>query len=105
MDELFFTPITPLTYIKGSGIVEDAGKVGENNGISSFGNVVRSMINEAAEAERNFDEQKYLLATGQIDNAQSVTIAGAYAQLSIEMLVNLRNSALEAYQELMRISV
>ncbi len=104
MDELFMTPITPLKYQRGIGLTEETQPKQENP-ISSFGEVFRSMVNEAAEAERNFDKQKYLLATGQIENAQTVTIAGSYAQLTIDMVMNLRNKALEAYQELMRLSV
>lgn len=104
MDELFMTPITQLKYQRGVGLTEGT-QTEQENPVSSFGDVFRSMVNEAAEAERNFDKQKYLLATGQIENAQTVMIAGSYAQLTIDMVMNLRNKALEAYQELMRLNV
>lgn len=103
MDELFITPITPLQFRQGMGITED--KVETDTVAQSFGDVFRSLVSEAAQAERNFDEQKYLLASGQVESAHDLTIAGSYAQLTIDMVVNLRNKALEAYNELMRLSI
>ena len=37
--------------------------------------------------------------------AHSVTIAGSYAQLTVDMLVSLRNKAMESYNELMRMNI
>ena len=51
------------------------------------------------------EDKQYLLATGQIDDAHTVPIAAAEAQLSVDLLVQLRNKAVEAYNELMRISL
>ena len=48
---------------------------------------------------------EYLLATGQLDNPAELTIAGTKAQLSVDLLVQLRNKALDAYTELNRISL
>ena len=46
-----------------------------------------------------------MLATGQTDDAHTEPIAAAKAQLSVELLVQLRNKALEAYNEIMRINL
>ena len=62
-------------------------------------------INNVEMAERDLENKEYLLATGQIDDAHTVPIAAAEAQLSIDLLVSLRNKAVEAYNELMRISL
>ncbi len=104
MEDLFITPITPLQFQKGTGITEN-DKAETGTIVQSFGDVFRSLVSEAAEAERNFDEQKYLMASGQVESAHDLTIAGSYAQLTIDMVVNLRNKALEAYNELMRLSI
>ena len=42
---------------------------------------------------------------GQTDDAHTEPIAAAKAQLSVELLVQLRNRALEAYNEIMRINL
>ena len=49
--------------------------------------------------------QQYLLATGQIEDAHTVMIAASQAQVAVDMLVQLRNKALDSYNELMRISL
>ena len=57
------------------------------------------------DTQKNLEDKQYLLATGQIDDAHTVPIAAAEAQLSVDLLVQLRNKAVEAYNELMRISL
>ena len=45
------------------------------------------------------------LATGQIDNPADVNIAASKASTAAMLLMEMRNKAVEAYNELMRISV
>lgn len=42
------------------------------------------------------------LVTGQVDDVAQVMIASEKARLAIELAVQLRNKAIEAYQEIMR---
>ena len=72
---------------------------------SSFKNVFKDAISDVKTSEAELQKQQYLLATGQIDNPHAVPIAAAKAQLSIDMLVQLRNKSIEAYNELMRINL
>ena len=48
---------------------------------------------------------EYQLATGQIDNPALVTTAITKATTAVELLMQMRNHAVEAYNELMRISL
>ena len=66
-----------------------------------FGAAVQSV----KETDATKTQMEYLLATGQLDNPALLTIASTKAQLSVQLLVQLRNRALDAYNELMRISV
>jgi len=70
-----------------------------------FKSIFEGMVNNVKEAEANHEQQEYLLATGQIDDAHTVTIAAAEAQLAVDMLVQLRNKAVEAYNEIIRITM
>jgi len=45
------------------------------------------------------------MATGQLDNPALLTIASTKAQLSVDLLVQLRNKSMDAYNELMRTSL
>ena len=61
----------------------------------------------APKAEENDQQVKleYQLATGQIDNPALVTTAITKATTAVELLMQMRNHAVEAYNELMRISL
>lgn len=50
-------------------------------------------------------QQAELLAAGLVDDAHSVTIAAERASLALQLTVAVRNKALEAYQEIMRMQV
>ena len=52
-----------------------------------------------------YNQAQYLLATGQLDNPAVATIAGTKAQLSVQLLAELRNKALDAYSEISRMSM
>ena len=69
-----------------------------------FSSVFQSAIDnvKATDAEKN--ELQYLLATGQLDNPAELTIAATKNQIAVELLVQIRNRALEAYNELKNIA-
>ena len=62
------------------------------------------MIGNVRSTEDTLVKQQYLLATGQIEDPHTVGIASSEA-LAVDMLVSLRTKALEAYNEIMRISL
>ena len=72
---------------------------------SLFGDIFRSAIQNVKDADAVKTETEYLLSTGQLDNPAEYTIAASKSQLAVELLVQLRNKALEAYSELTRISM
>lgn len=101
METGFITPIQmadSLESLRASQSVQ-----GTEQGV--FKSILEGMINNVKETEANHEQQEYLLATGQIDDAHTVTIAAAEAQLAVDMLVQLRNKAVDAYNEIIRITV
>lgn len=102
MNTGFITPMQSIGSLNGlSGQKQVTGA----GGADLFKNIFGGMIDDAKAAENNLAEKQYLLATGQIDDAHTVPVAAAEAQLSIDMLVQLRNKAVETYNELMRINI
>lgn len=99
----FITPIQPLKFGVG-GITASKSSVIEE-GTALFKDVFLDAIQNVKDTQKNLEDKQYLLATGQIDDAHTVPIAAAEAQLSVDLLVQLRNKAVEAYNELMRISL
>ena len=99
----FITPIQPLKFGVG-GITASKSSVIEE-GTALFKDVFSDAIQNVKDTQKNLEDKQYLLATGQIDDAHTVPLAAAEAQLSVDLLVQLRNKAVEAYNELMRISL
>lgn len=102
MESNFITPIQIMDPFKSLTTTQ---KVDSTENGSLFKSIFENAINTVKETEYNHEQQAYLLATGQIDDAHTVTIAAAEAQLAVDMLVQLRNTAVESYNELMRISL
>lgn len=70
-----------------------------------FADVFRNAIDNVKTTDAEKNQAEYLLATGQLDNPAELTIASTKAELSVDLLVQLRNKALDAYSELSRISL
>ncbi|EHL10770.1 flagellar hook-basal body complex protein FliE [Oribacterium parvum ACB1] len=102
--------IVPMTSWK-------LGNVFANQGIGSgssesraahtnlFKDVFVSAINNVKTTQLDVENKQYLLATGQLSDAHSLPIAEAKAQISLDLLVSLRNKALDSYNELMKMNM
>ena len=91
-------PIRPLLATE-STAVSDAGQT--RNQPTMFQDIFQSMVDNVKETDAAY----YALATGQLDNPAVASIAATQAELSLSLLIQMRNKALDAYSELMRISL
>ena len=57
------------------------------------------------ELQLNSDRQNALLAAGQIEDVSQVVIASQKADIALQLTLQLRNRAMSAYQEIMRMQV
>ena len=73
--------------------------------ISTFASIFQSAIDNVRETDAKKNEMEYLLAVGQLDNPSELTIAAAQASMSVELLVQLRNKAVESYNSLMQMGM
>jgi flagellar hook-basal body complex protein FliE len=80
--------------------IADGGKAG-----SSFMDMLSSSINEVNEMQKKSDSMSMDLASGKSENLHETMIASTQAELSFNLMVQIRNRALEAYQEVMRMPV
>ncbi len=78
---------------------------GTKTGGVSFTDIFSEAVNAVRETDQEKTDLEYLMATGQLDNPSQLIIAMNKAQLSVQLLVKLRDRALEAYNELTRISL
>ena len=92
-------PISPV--VKTGGL--QAAEAVETQG--NFGDIFRSAIDAVKESDAEKTQMQYLMATGQLDNPVALNMASTKYELSVSLLAQLRNRAVEAYNELMRISL
>ena len=79
----------------------------ETGGIagSAFGQIFNSLIQNVKDTDAEFTQAQYLLATGQLDNPAQVSLAAYKNEIAVDLLVQLRNRALEAYNEIKNMNV
>ena len=75
------------------------------SGTSMFADVFRAAVDNVRATDDEKNKLEYLLATGQLDNPADLSFALYKADTAVDMLIQLRNKALDAYSELMRISM
>ena len=101
--------IQPLwTDLQTEGMRLDAGaEVGGTRRTQPtlFSDIFQSAIDRVRETAAAKNEVAYQLATGQLDNPAALMTSITEAQASLELLIQLRNKAVESYNELMRLSV
>lgn len=92
--------ITPFTQRP-----EKSGSAMEQLGESVFGSIFKNAIQDVKDTDAEFVNAQYLLATGQLDNPAEVGIAGYKNEIAVDLLIQLRNRALDVYNELKSMSV
>lgn len=72
---------------------------------TSFYDHLANSVNSVNTAQVDADKLSTAVATGKSTNIQEAMMSMAQAQLSFNLMVQVRNKALEAYQEVMRMPV
>jgi flagellar hook-basal body complex protein FliE len=94
--------IVPLSRIPASpGTASVAG----NRTAGGFGDLLQKAVAEVNDAQVKADEGVEQLHTGQAKNLHEVMIAMEKADISMRLMVQMRNKVVDAYQEIMRMQV
>jgi flagellar hook-basal body complex protein FliE len=64
-----------------------------------------NVLEQASQSGVQADNLASQVATGELPNIQQFTSAAAKAELTVDLVVAIRNRAIDAYQEIMRMSV
>jgi flagellar hook-basal body complex protein FliE len=76
-------------------------KVGNEN----FGNVITRALDGVQNLQETTNELSVKAATGDLTDIHDYTIAAQQSSLAMDLTLAVRNKALEAYQEVMRMQV
>jgi flagellar hook-basal body complex protein FliE len=88
----------------GSGGAAGAGSAG-SAGKMSFFEQLQARVAEVNENAKSADKMATSVATGKSENLHEAMLAASTAELTFNLMVQVRNRALEAYQEVMRMPV
>lgn len=88
-------PVTPAT----------SPTVATNSPASGFGETIANALESVSQAEFDADRLAQDVAAGGETSVQELMVAMTKASLSVDMLVQVRNRAVEAYTEIMRMQL
>ena len=71
----------------------------------SFGTYLKDALSEVNHLQLASEEQTKLLAAGEVQDVSQVIVAGQKADIALQLTLQMRNRALSAYQEIMRMQV
>lgn len=98
----------PIQGIPGSiHSIPGVGQIGQSKkpDASGFGDLLTGMIKNVEDANKQADQAVQGLLTGEASDVHSVMLAVNKADLSLRLALEVRNKLVEAYQEIMRMSV
>jgi flagellar hook-basal body complex protein FliE len=71
----------------------------------SFVDIFKDALESANSYQKEYEALKSRQIMGEDIDIHSITIAGEKAKLSLELTLQIRNKAMEAYQEIMRMQI
>lgn len=71
----------------------------------SFGEMLKDALKKTNELQLESDKLNAALAAGRVEDISQVVVAAQKADIAIQLTLQLRNRAVSAYQEIMRMQV
>lgn len=97
--------IKPIQNINDLSQINELNKTSNQKNELSFKSIFNNALDNYIEAENKVDEDIYELSTGESDDLHNLMINTQKAELSLDLVLQLRNKALDAYNEIMRMGV
>ena len=97
--------ITPLNTPSQIGGAEKNTNENPSSESGGFLDIFRESYDAAAEAQRISEEDSIKVMTGEIDDPAQIAINAQKAALSLQTFVSLKNTAVDAYKEMMQIQI
>ena len=93
--------INGLSGTSTAELLKQKSKIEEKGG-EAFANHLKSALNEVNEIQENSEKAIGDLATGQVKDLHQAALAIGKAETSMQLMLEIRNKALNAYKELGR---
>lgn len=92
--------ITPLETITQKPIE----KTNESSS-ASFADIFKQAINNVEDTQKVCEEDNIKIALGEVDDLHTVQVNMQKAATALDVLVSMKNTAVEAYSEIMRMNI
>lgn len=93
--------VTPVTGVSAAGVTSD---VKATNG-AGFSSLLSGGIEHLSTLQKTSDTMAVQAATGDLKDVHDYTIAAATASTALELTVAVRNKAIEAFNDIMRMQI
>jgi flagellar hook-basal body complex protein FliE len=93
--------MTPVTMSATSHL----GESQTSEDVKSFGEYLGDALKTTNSLQKNSEKMDKALAAGQISDVSQVVLAAEKADIALQLTLQLRNKAVDAYQEIMRMQV
>jgi flagellar hook-basal body complex protein FliE len=102
MDKGIFGPISPNLQVPE---IHKPASSGADKGGIGFGDILKDAISTVNDLQKQSDREIQKLMTGESQDLHQTVIAVQNADLSFQMMMQVRNKIVQAYQEIMRTQV
>jgi flagellar hook-basal body complex protein FliE len=96
--------LNPLAPINFESTLPKDGGGGQPTG-ADFSKFLQDALSQVNDLQNQADKSSLQLATGQVQDLSSVMIALEKANLSLSMTVSVRDKAIDAYNQIMRMQL
>jgi flagellar hook-basal body complex protein FliE len=103
MSELLIQKTNPIQQLK--ELESKLGSADRKPGNENFTSVLNEALSEVDQAQKASDKQIQKVVSGDVQDVHSAMIAMQKADLSFQMMMQVRNKLIEAYHEVMRMQV
>jgi flagellar hook-basal body complex protein FliE len=101
MEQLFIGPLNPNLQVPEVRTLHK----GEEKSGAAFGDILKDAISTVNDLQKQSDQEIQKLMTGESQDLHNTVIAMQKADLSFQMMMQVRNKIVQAYQEIMRMQV
>lgn len=98
-------PINPVNFPSPIPTSPAANKPADSTSATGFGDVLQDALQQVSDLQAQAGDDVQKVLTGEITDVHSAMIAVQKADISFQMMMQVRNKIVSAYQEIMRMQV
>ena len=102
---MVITPINPNQPIEALMQNVSAAQTDMKSPSSMFGEILKDAVDSVNQTDYAVKQEAYRIETGQSDDLHTLAINSTKAEIALMALAEVRNKAIDAYKEIMQISL